>query len=74
MWVLCLWRIHFDIWQNQYNIVKFKNKIKNEENKQTNKNEVMPFAAMWIDLGITISEANQTETGNHHIISLISGI
>ena len=20
--------IHFDIWQNQYNIVKFKNKIK----------------------------------------------
>ena len=26
--VNCLWRIHFDIWQNQYNIVKFKNKIK----------------------------------------------
>ena len=24
----CLWRIHFDIWQNQYSIVKFKNKIK----------------------------------------------
>jgi len=23
-----LWRIHFDVWQNQYNIVKFKNKIK----------------------------------------------
>ena len=23
-----LWLIHFDIWQNQYNIVKFKNKIK----------------------------------------------
>ena len=23
-----LWRVHFDIWQNQYNIVKFKNKIK----------------------------------------------
>ena len=21
-----LWRIHFDIWQNQYNIVKLKNK------------------------------------------------
>ena len=21
-----LWRIHFDIWQNQYNIVKFKKK------------------------------------------------
>ena len=25
-----LWWIHFDIWQNQYNIVKFKNKIKKE--------------------------------------------
>ena len=29
-----LWRIHFDIWQNQYNIVKFKNKIKLKKNKQ----------------------------------------
>ena len=24
-----LWRIHVDIWQNQYNIVKFKNKKRN---------------------------------------------
>ena len=23
-----LWQIHSDIWQNQYNIVKLKNKIK----------------------------------------------
>ena len=23
-----LWQIHFEVWQNQYNIVKFKNKIK----------------------------------------------
>ena len=23
-----LWWIHFNIWENQYNIVKFKNKIK----------------------------------------------
>ena len=27
-----LWRIHFDIWQNQYNIVKLKNKILKNEN------------------------------------------
>ena len=27
-----LWRIHFDIWQNLYNIVKFKNKIKLKKN------------------------------------------
>ena len=25
-----LWRIHVDIWQNQYNIVKLKNKKKNK--------------------------------------------
>ena len=25
-----LWWIHVDIWQNQYNIVKLKNKIKNK--------------------------------------------
>ena len=26
-----LWQIHVDIWQNQYNIVKFKNKIKKKK-------------------------------------------
>ena len=29
-----LWQIHFDIWQNQYNIVKFKNKIKLKKKKR----------------------------------------
>ena len=34
-----LWRIHFDIWQNQYNIVKFKNKIKKRKGgKNTQEN------------------------------------
>ena len=28
-----LWWIHVDIWQNQYNIVKLKNKIKKKEKK-----------------------------------------
>ena len=37
-----LWQIHFDIWQNQYSIVKFKNKIKlklkkRKDRKQKNK-------------------------------------
>ena len=32
-----LWQIHFNIWQNQYNIVKLKNKIKLKKIKQTNK-------------------------------------
>ena len=26
-----LWRIHFDIWQNQYNIVKLKIKLKKKK-------------------------------------------
>ena len=31
-----LWQIHVDIWQNQYNIVKLKNKKKRiKTNKQT---------------------------------------
>ena len=29
-----LWWIHFDSWQNQYNIVKFKNKIKLKKKKK----------------------------------------
>ena len=29
-----LWWIHFDIWQNQYNIVKFKNKKKLKKKKK----------------------------------------
>ena len=28
-----LWQIHFNVWQNQYNIVKFKNKIKLKKKK-----------------------------------------
>ena len=29
------WRIHVDAWQNQYNFVKFKNKIKFKKKKKT---------------------------------------
>ena len=34
-----LWWIHFDIWQNQYNIVKLKNKIKRKQLKK----KIKPF-------------------------------
>ena len=34
-----LWRIHFNIWQNQYNIIKFKNKIKLKQTKKEKKNK-----------------------------------
>ena len=34
-----LWQIHFDIWQNQYNIVKLKNKLK--KNSTFRKTKIM---------------------------------
>ena len=38
------------------------------------KNEIMPFAATWMDLEIIIlSEVSQKEKDKYHIISLICG-
>ena len=39
------------------------------------KNEIMPFAATWMDLeGITLSQVSQTEKDKYCIFSLICGI
>ena len=41
----------------------------------TKKNEILPFAATWMDLeGIMLSEINQTEKDKYCITSLICGI
>ena len=38
-----LWQIHFDIWQNQYNIVHLKNKIKFKIKNKKNKINLLIF-------------------------------
>ena len=39
------------------------------------KNEIMPFAATWMDPEIMVlSEINQTEKDKYHMISLICGV
>ena len=47
----------------------------NEYYSAIEKNEMMPLAATWIDIEITIlRKVTQTEEDKYHRISLISGI
>ena len=46
-----------------------------EYNSAIKKNEIMPFAATWMQLEINIlSEVSQKEKDKYHMISLICGI
>ena len=57
---VCLWQIHVDIWQNQYNIVKFKNKIKLKKKIPHHKeiNFILIRATKWSPYWIKIIHTN----------------
>ena len=51
--------------KNTYNVIQLSHK----------KNEILPFATMWMDLeGIMLSEVSQMEKDNYCLLSLICGI
>ena len=61
-----LWRIHFDIWQNQYNIVKLKNKIKFFKKASTLRRSAffkVQFSHPYITTGKTIALTRWTFVG-----------
>ena len=60
-----LWRIHFDIWQNQYNIVKLKNKRKRKISRDDNGDgcTTMWVCLMSLDAVLKSSENGQFYTG-----------
>ena len=62
-----LWWIHFDIWQNQYNIVKLKNKIKLKKKKEEESTwEPDPPHGMKL--------SREIQNCDHHIIEAISNL
>ena len=50
-----MWQIHFDIWQNQYNIAKL-NKIKLKKEKKENQTEISKKKKKKCNVKLTISK------------------
>ena len=59
-----LWRIHVDIWQNQYNIVKLKNKKYKKKKNYSEKNRKKEMN------GLTVHSLEFPSAMNLHIIHL----
>ena len=64
---VCLWQIHFDIWQNQYNIVKFKNKIKFKKILKTKKKK----KAIWYSLASSLLHIYPRELKKENLVTNI---
>ena len=54
-----LWWIHFDIWQNQYNIVKLKNKIKLKKHTSPDNLSQIQCLGIWGIFLIVILQASK---------------
>ena len=74
-----LWWIHFDIWQNQYNIVKFKNKIKiwtNVDNTTIlNSQTLLRLIFSWISRNFSLLTSDHAynvtlHTGGYNLVCL----
>ena len=55
-----LWRIHFDIWQNQYNIVKLKSKIKKKKKRRS------VYLRTWSNTWNETQQRNSELWSSHH--------
>ena len=60
-WVSCIAGRHFY-------------RLSHQGNSVIKKNEIMPFAAIWVKLEMIISEVSQKKKDKYHMISLICGI
>ena len=64
-WIKKMWYVCVYIYIHTYSGILLSHK----------KNEIMPFAATWMDLEIIIlNEVSQKEKDKYHMISLICGI
>ena len=54
-----LWWIHLDIWQNQYNIVKFKNKIKLKKKKRKKEKGAEIMKALQVQRGDLLTDQGE---------------
>ena len=62
-------------WEPPYTKEATLEKAKRQKKKKKKKNDIMPFAATWMELeNLSLSEMSQKDKDTYHMISLITGI